>query len=498
MQLQRHRSPGTSEWKPRPFAGLLAVALLVACGDGKGTGPDPGPDPVGVTVVAGDDQQGPPLAALPLPIRVRVIDSLGDNVGAGTSVGWLVRAGGGSLSAAGTTTAVDGTTEAVWTLGPLVGGQEILAIVDGLDTAVVHATGTGALVVLGGGNNLPERFSSDLWVANGYAYVGTWNHLQRTTGVTGAIKVFQLSGTGAPVLLDSIIVAGVNTISDLEVSPDGQWLLATAEGGTNQGIYLYSLASPAAPVQSAYAPVSAGLHTGSLGVVDGVLYAFTAKNPPSPALVIFDLSDAATGNITLASSTPIPPFYGIHDNFVRDGLCFSFVWNEGVYIYDVGKGTAGGTPQTPVRVGGLQTAGGQAHNGWWFWNPTTGEKRYLFVGQEGPGSIGSSSSGDIHVVDVSDLGNPVEVATYRYPAPGAGAHNFWMDEPNQRLYAAFYDGGVVALDVSGTLSGNLANREIARIRPGGGGNTYVWGVMLAGADLYVADMLSGLWQVGVP
>ena len=35
------------------------------------------------------------------------------------------------------------------------------------------------------------------------------------------------------------------------------------------------------------------------------------------------------------------------------------------------------------------------HNGWWFHNPVT-EARYLFIGQEGP-SVVASSSGDIHV-----------------------------------------------------------------------------------------------------
>jgi hypothetical protein len=474
---------------------VVLLSLVIACGASDGAGPDPEPLP-GLSVISGADQSGPPGFALPVPIRVQVSDSLGASVGAGTSVVWSVRAGGGVLSENTTSTTGDGTTEVTWTLGPPVGGQEVLVVADGVDSAVVHATGTGTLTVLGGGNNAPERYGSDLWVSGQYAYLGTWNWYQRTAGVAGAIKVFQLGGNGAPTLVDSVIVPGVITISDLEVSPDGQWLVATSEGGASPGIHVYSLAEPAAPTPIAFAPISAGLHTGSLAVIGGKLYAFTAKNPASPALVIFDLSDAANGNITPASSTPIPPFYGIHDTFVRDGICFAFVWNEGIYIYDVGNGIAGGSPQAPVKVGGLETAGGQAHNGWWFWNPTNGEKKYLFVGQEGPASIGTSSSGDIHVVDVSDLSAPVEVGSYRLP--GAGAHNFWMDEQNQRLYAAYYNGGVVALDVSGRLPRNLATREIARIRPGGDGNTYVWGVMLSDSALYAADMLSGLWQLAVP
>ena len=113
---------------------------------------------------------------------------------------------------------------------------------------------------------------------------------------------------------------------------------------------------------------------------------------------------------------PVPPLYGIHDTYVRDGLAFVFAWNTGVIIYDVGNGIRSGSPAAPVEVSRILTAasgvkGGSAvHNGWWFHNPVSGEQRYLFVGQEGAGIIGAASSGDIHVVDVSDLANPTEVA----------------------------------------------------------------------------------------
>ncbi len=97
------------------------------------------------------------------------------------------------------------------------------------------------------------------------------------------------------------------------------------------------------------------------------------------------------------------------------------------------------------------------------------------------------------MVDVSDLANPTEVAFFHMN--GAGTHNFWMDEERQILYAAYYNGGVIALDVSGTLSGNLADRLISQVKPGGEGNTYTWGVQLANGFLYTIDMLSGFWQL---
>jgi hypothetical protein len=133
------------------------------------------------------------------------------------------------------------------------------------------------------------------------------------------------------------------------------------------------------------------------------------------------------------------------------------------------------------------------HNGWWFHNPVTDEARYLFIGQEGPASIGATASGDIHVVDVSDLANPREVASFHLD--GAGTHNFWMDEAAQVLYAAYYNGGVIALDVSGTLSGDLSSRLIGQVRFAD--ETFTWGVMLANGSLYASDMLSGLWQIAV-
>ena len=195
----------------------------------------------------------------------------------------------------------------------------------------------------------------------------------------------------------------------------------------------------------------------------------------------------------LVASVSIPANYGIHDTYVRDGLAFVCAWNTGVMIFDVGRGIAGGSPSNPQLITTYATPGGEDHNAWWFWNPHTGEKKYLFVGQEGPASGLATSSGDIHVLDVSDLVHPNEVAFFHLD--GAGTHNFWMDEDAQILYAAYYNQGVVALDVSGTLFGDLSNRLIDSIRPGGVGNTYTWGVQLDNGSLYAVDMLSGFWQL---
>ena len=352
--------------------------------------------------------------------------------------------------------------------------------------------------VAGGGNNVPDRFTSDLWVHGDYAYTGTWGGFPRQASSGDALKIWLLDQSGAPSLVDSIILPDIGTVSDVEVTTDGAVLMLSAELGQAEGLYLYDLADPAKPALLDNVHVPAGLHTATFGDIGGRRYAFTAKNPPDPALRIFDVTDPSA--IAPAASVAIPPQYGIHDTYVRDGLAFVFAWNSGVIIYDVGNGIQGGSPTSPKEVSRVVTDGGDVkspavHNGWWFHNPVTQEQRYLFVGQEGPGTIGFQASGDIHVVDLSDLANPREVASFTLP--GAGAHNFWMDEARQVLYAAYYNGGVVALDVSGTLTGDLSARVLDQIKPGGDDNTFTWGVMLAHGSLYAGDMLSGLWQLAI-
>jgi hypothetical protein len=307
---------------------------------------------------------------------------------------------------------------------------------------------------------------------------------------------------GSPTFVRSITVPNIGTVSDVQVSEDGGLLVLSGERGTSGGIYLYDLADPASPSFISSALVgSVGVHTVTLADINGRRYAFAARNAGTqdPALLIYDVTDPETPTLVATRTYPERD-YGIHDTFVRDGIAFAFVWNNpGLVIYDVGNGIRGGTPENPVELSRLVTSansiccGPSVHNGWWFHNPVSGERRYLFVGQEGRSITGSSSSGDIHVVDVSDLSHPVEVAFFHMN--GAGTHNFWMDEERQILYAAYYNGGVIALDVSGTLSGNLSNRLISQVRPGGAGNTFTWGVQLANGFLYAIDMLSGLWQL---
>jgi hypothetical protein len=113
-------------------------------------------------------------------------------------------------------------------------------------------------------------------------------------------------------------------------------------------------------------------------------------------------------------------------------------------------------------------------------------------------------------VDVSDLRNPREVAFFH--VPGAGAHNFSVDESRGILYASFYNGGVRAIDVRGDL-GNCVTaqqssvngitrcdlgamgREIGQALATGSPHVYVWGVEYRSGFVYASDMISGIWKL---
>jgi hypothetical protein len=440
--------------------------------------------------------------AYPAQLAAKVTDGWGNPV-AGAKVAWSIVSGGGSVAADTTVTDAGGVARVARTAGAEVGGQVARAVTTGVaDTALFHGTGKKAITVLAGGNNVPSQCTSDLWVRGNYAYTGTWG----SCFGQGA-KVLHIWNVDAGVTLDTTITIGpVGTVSDNEVSNDGALLLVTLEGGgAASGLYLYSLADAARPALLSFEPVNTGLHTGTFGTVAGKQYIFASKNPGAPGVITYRVQPDSADKLVPIDTIGVPANYGTHDQFFRDGYLFVSAWNTGLLIYDVGAGTSGGTPGTPVLVSSVVTGNAGlscncVHNAWWY-HDATGGKRYVFVGQEGPGSVGTSSSGIIHVVDVTTLAAPVEVASFALGGVGGqttGVHNFWMDETRGILYAAYYNGGVVALDVTGTLAGNLAAREIARIQPGGAGNTYVWGVMLANGALWASDMVSGLWKLSPP
>lgn len=376
-----------------------------------------------------------------------------------------------------------------------------------VDTTHIEATVPTALAVLGHGD-VADRFTAEVWGRGTTAYTTTWGSRGVQTG--NAIKIWDVSGN-QPVLVDSVIVANAGTLGDVQVSDDSTLLVVAIEPRPTGGLAIYSLANPRKPqliTRYSSPRLENGVHTAEIARVNGKLYAFCSIDPANlvPAkLVIVDLSvpSAPVETTVLTVGTPF-----IHDVFVRNGLLLTAEWNDGLAIYDIGANH--GSIAAPELLGRVRTVGGQVHNVWWFNDPSTGSKRYAFVGEEGPGAIGSTSVGDIHVVDMNDLAHPVEVAVYA--VAGAGVHNLSMDESRGLLYAAYYNAGVKVLNVRGDLSAcsseqkSIDNRcdlaKMGRLKAfantSANGLAYVWGVHFQAGALYASDMLTGLWKFAPP
>jgi hypothetical protein len=390
----------------------------------------------------------------------------------------------------------------------------LLALACGSDTPVdpgidpIDNTGPVALPVIGRGT-VTERATTEVWAHGNYAYTATGARSGSGGTILGnCIKIWNVS-SDVPVLVDSVIVADASKLSDIQVSDDGRLLVVSTEFAPGS-ILVYSLTDPARPALLSRfnnANTNTGVHTVEVARVNGILHAFLstdAQGVTPSNLVIADLSDPANPRQVFARGMGAP---FIHDVVVRDGILFTMLWNSGVEVFDIGGGNRGGSTASPVSMGLINTRGGRVHNGWWYHDPS-GSKRYLFVGEEGPSLSGTNSSGDIHVVDITDLGLPREVAFYS--VANAGTHNFSVDEERGILYAAYYNGGVRAIDIRGDLSacapaehspdGRCDLVKMKRERGIGllnaGISPFVWGVHLMNRRLYVSDMFTGLWVLG--
>ena len=335
-----------------------------------------------------------------------------------------------------------------------------------------------------------EVATSDLWVFEGadgqdYAYTGT--HAQ---GGGERMFVWRVTDPENIVLVDSVVV-DARVVNDVKVNEDASWAIITREGASTRrnGIVVLDLADPAHPtiMSELTDELTGGIH--NVWIMGDVVY---AVNDGTSAMNIIDMSDPA--NPTHAGRYEIRPGEtdkSLHDVWAEDGYAYLSYWDDGLVIVDVGAGTHGGTPTNPVFVSSISYPQGNTHVAW-------RTRDYVFLGDE----IGTSDGmrGFIHVIDVSDIENPREVA--KYDLPEAGAHNVWIED--DVLYIAYYQGGLRIVDVSGTLRGDLyrQGRELGFFRTeaaeGEGlqaNAANAWGPQPFKGNLFVSDMTSGLWVV---
>ena len=327
-------------------------------------------------------------------------------------------------------------------------------------------------------------------------------------------------------ITDSLTV-DARGINDFMTTADGRWGVMTREGASSRrnGIVIVDLADPAHPraVADYTETVSGGVHS-----------TFVYTHPRFGTHVY--LTDDATGSMRVIDiNDPLHPreiarwqprevLAGnyVHDLDVRDGFAYLAYWNDGLIILDVGNGLKGGSPSNPVLVSqykydlddlyrNVEAEGGAgfirgAHTAW-----RDASRPLVYVGDEvftarpmgilmpGRGELGKAN-GRLHVIDVSDIEHPREVAWYE--PPDGGVHNVWV--AGDTLYVGDYQGGLRVVDISGDLRGDLLSqgREIAHVHTGDSRGlvpnaSMAWGAFYVNGLVWVNDMYSGLWTIRV-
>ena len=354
--------------------------------------------------------------------------------------------------------------------------------------------------VVGRGKVL-DRHTSDLWIWEGtdgrdYAITGTW-------GADGDSYIWDVTDPANIEKLHEVKV-DARTVNDVKVSEAGDIAVISREGASDRknGIVVLGVGNPreGVPVLSEFTDqLTGGVH--NVFISEDHVFALSAGRRYDVINIEDPRNPTRVGRFELDT-----PGHGVHDVWVSDGVAFSSNWTDGVVAVDVGGGGKGGTPDRPVELGRYAYPSGWNHAAFPYKSQSTG-KFYLFAGDESfpyggysgqRGGSPSRAAGWIHVIDWSDWNNPREVA--RYQVPEAGSHNLWVED--DIMYAAFYNGGLRVIDVSGELMGDLykQGREIAMYVPtdpdGYIANApFVWGPQPYKGNIFFTDWNTGLWAV---
>jgi hypothetical protein len=370
---------------------------------------------------------------------------------------------------------------------------------------------------------MPDLQMSEEWIIGHHAYLST---------VADKVFVYDIADPANPKLLDTLKV-DARIINDISTTPDEKIGVFTREGASNRknGIVFLDTSDAAhLKVLSEYtATVTGGVHsayidghyvyitddaTGSLRIIDFQ----DAKHPKEVAR--WEAQNPTVVSINTQHGSMTSGRY-LHDLQVKDGLAYLAYWRDGLVILDVGNGMAGGRPENPKLVSQYHFNHYELYGDGWLagTHSVFRYKNYLFVGDEVFPAIFELEDRDripvraiCHVMDISDIKHPREVA--QYDVPEGGSHNFWA--ANDMLYEGYYSGGARVLDISGELRGDLyrQGREIARFWTGDAKGfrpnlPFTWGGQpcsvtcdspLLNSLIYFNDIHSGLWitKLGEP
>jgi hypothetical protein len=296
--------------------------------------------PATLTPVAGDAELAIVATATQTPPAVRVEDEYGNAV-PDVAVEFVVTAGGGSVAGARAVSDADGiATAEAWTLGPAVGPNTLVALLDGLEPAVFNAAGrpVPAIVVVSDGDGQSAPAGTPVAVAPAvivrdaagdpvvHAIVhfavtaggGSIASAQQTTGSDGIARagVWTLGGIGENALTATVdglppatfTAQALDPAESFELSIDavhlnqGSQTLHGTIGGVAGRPGLFRVVVRANLANSFAPPIRVRLYHGTVLHREQMVQAPIVGVPVEP-----DLADASqTWNMVLAAEDVVP------------------------------------------------------------------------------------------------------------------------------------------------------------------------------------------------
>jgi hypothetical protein len=430
------------------------------------------------------------------------VDGAGKPISSCT-VRWAVSGDGATIDSDGAFVA---ERPGAYVISASVGDRQALASV------VVTARNAERELEVIGRAPFKEFQAAEQWIIGNYAYVSS---------ISDKLLVYDVSDPAHPKLTETVKVDARHT-NDISTTADGKIAVLTREGASSRknGIVFFDTSDPGHPkVVSDYtATVTGGVHsafidghyvyltddaTGSMRVIDFK----DIKNPKEVAR--WQTENPTVRELTGPDGEVSTGGRYLHDVQVKDGLAYLAYWREGLVILDVGNGVKGGSPEKPQLVSQYRMNYHELYGDGWLAgaHAVFRYKNYVFVGDEVfPGIFDIQAKkripvrGIVHVVDVSDIYHPKEVADYSVPE--GGAHNIWVKDDVMSM--GYYSGGARVVDVSGELKGDLyrQGREIGRLWTGDPDGyrsnlPFTWGAQPHGDLIYFNDINTGIWIVKI-
>ncbi len=218
-----------SQLRTGALAAFLAAGSLT-CGEGITPPPDVAKT---IAMAGGNDQTGPVGLPLSSPLAVVVTDAAGQPV-EGVGVSWSAQ-GGGSVSAATTTTGSNGRASVSRVLGPTAGAQATTASVAGLEGSPVTFAATAVEGPPAGGialttNPPTQALSGEVFDPAAQPAVRVTNAGGPAAGVEVTASLFSGNGTLEGNTTDTTNATGDAAFGDLGISGTGEHTLEFTAG----------------------------------------------------------------------------------------------------------------------------------------------------------------------------------------------------------------------------------------------------------------------------